>query len=102
MTVSGMTAGLAGSMVILGVQHRLLANFLVNYGYDAVAVALAVGLRPAGVLAAAFLFGALKNGGAVMQIVTGVPVALVQVVLAVTILTALLAIQRRSFGGGQC
>ena len=39
MFVSGALAGLAGSTVILGVQHRLLENFLVNYGFEAIPIA---------------------------------------------------------------
>jgi simple sugar transport system permease protein len=84
MVASGMIAGMVGSVVILGTHHRLLAGFLVNYGYDAIAVSLLGGLNPLGVLVTAFFFGALKSGGNAMQIAMGIPVS---VVVAVAILS---------------
>ena len=87
MVVSGILAGFAGSLTILGSQHRLYANFMVNYGYDAVPVAMLGGLNPLGVLATAFLFGALKNGGNAMQITSGIPVSIVSMVNAIAILS---------------
>ncbi|MEL7608271.1 MAG: ABC transporter permease [Bacillota bacterium] len=87
MVISGILAGFAGSMTILGSQHRLYANFMINYGYDAVPVALLGGLNPFGVLATAFLFGVLKNGGNAMQISMGIPVSIVSIVNAIAILS---------------
>lgn len=87
MVMSGILAGFAGSLTILGSQHRLYANFMVNYGYDAVPVAMLGGLNPLGVLATAFLFGALKNGGNAMQISSGIPVSIVSMVNAIAILS---------------
>lgn len=97
MFVSGALAGLAGSTVILGVQHRLLENFLVNYGFEAIPIAVLGGLHPAGVLAMALLFGALKNGAQSMQIAVNVPVAIVYMVQAIAILSiiALTAIKEK-------
>jgi simple sugar transport system permease protein len=89
MITSGMIAGMVGSVVILGTHHRLLANFLVNYGYDAIAVSLLGGLNPLGVLVTAFFFGALKSGGNAMQIAMGIPVSVVSVVVAVAILSTI-------------
>ncbi len=87
MIISGMIAGLAGCLVIMGSQHRLLPNFLVGYGYDAISVALLGGLHPIGVLATAFLFGALKSGGNAMQIAMGIPVSVISIVNAIAILS---------------
>lgn len=87
MVFSGILAGFAGSLVIMGMQHRLYANFLVNYGYDAIPVALLGGLNPLGVLLTAFLFGILKNGGNAMQIGMGIPVSVVSIVNAIAILS---------------
>ncbi len=95
MIVSGMIAGLAGSLEIMGNQHRLLANFLVGYGYDAISVSLLGGLHPIGVLATAFLFGALKNGGNAMQIAMGIPVSVVSIVNAIAILSIIAISQIR-------
>jgi simple sugar transport system permease protein len=96
MILSGMIAGLVGSVVILGTHHRLLANFLVNYGYDAIAVSLLGGLNPLAVLITAFFFGALKSGGNAMQIAMGIPVSVVSVVVAVAILSIIAIHQIRA------
>ncbi|WP_227765319.1 ABC transporter permease [Zhaonella formicivorans] len=86
MIVSGALASLAGTTEILGVQHRLLENFMVGYGFDAIAIALLGGLHPVGTLLAAFFFGALRNGANSMQIALGVPVSIVYMIQALAVL----------------
>lgn len=86
MTASGMLASLAGSMEILGVQYRLMENFMVGYGYDAIPVALLGGLHPAGTLLAALFFGALRNGANAMQITVNIPVAIIYMVQGLSIM----------------
>lgn len=102
MVLSGMIAGLAGIMVILGSQHRLLNNFLVGYGYDAISVSILGGIHPIGVLFTAFLFGVLKSGGNAMQISAGIPVSVVSMITAVAILSiiALTQLRKRYFKKG--
>ncbi len=95
MVASGMIAGLAGSLVIMGSQHRLMSNFLPGYGYDAISVSILGGLHPIGVLATAFLFGVLKYGGNVMQTTMGIPVAVVSIVNAIAILSIIAISQIR-------
>lgn len=87
MFFSGALAGLAGSCVILGEQHRLLENFIIGYGFEAIPIAVLGGLHPVGVLIMALLFGALKNGAQSMQIATNVPVAIVYMVQAIAIIS---------------
>ncbi|QGP92278.1 Branched-chain amino acid transport system / permease component [Neomoorella glycerini] len=105
MTASGALASFAGSSEILGVQHRLLENFMVGYGYDAIAVALLGGLHPFGTLLAALFFGALRNGANSMQISAGVPVAIVYIIQALAVLSIIGATAARKvyfqvwFGG---
>lgn len=86
MTCSGMLAALAGSMEILGVQHRLMENFMVGYGYDAIPVALLGGLHPVGTLVAALFFGALRNGANSMQIAVNIPVPIIYMVQGLAII----------------
>jgi simple sugar transport system permease protein len=87
--VSGALAGLAGAILVLGIERALIAGFSPGYGYTAIAVALLGGLNPIGILASSILFGALYVGGQYMQIVTGVPVALVQVITSILLLSFL-------------
>ncbi|MEI7884408.1 MAG: ABC transporter permease [Clostridia bacterium] len=89
MVLSGFIGSFAGSVEILGMQHRLTENFLVDYGYNAIPVALLGGLNPFGTLVAAFFFAALINGASSMQIALGVPVAIVKVIMALAILGSL-------------
>ncbi|MGI6331255.1 MAG: ABC transporter permease [Zhaonellaceae bacterium] len=86
MFLSGCIAGIAGAGEILGVHMRLLENFSVNVGYDAIAVALLADLNPLGVLLSALFFGSLRNGANSMQISTGIPTAFVTIVQALAVL----------------
>ena len=69
MFLSGALGGLAGAIEVLGVHYRFFENFSPGYGWDAIAVALLGLLHPAGVIAAAFLLGALHSGSVAMQAV---------------------------------
>jgi simple sugar transport system permease protein len=94
---SGALAGLAGGIEVLGVTGRLFEQFSSGQGYTAIAVALLVGLHPAGVAGAALFFGALAAGSGAMQRVAGVSAVFVAIVQAGTLL-ALLALQARPRG----
>lgn len=87
--ISGALAGLAGGMEVLGNQHRIIPNFLVNAGFDGIPVALIGQLHPYGVLLSSFFFGALRAGANKMQIVSHVPVAVVYVIQSLAILFAI-------------
>lgn len=89
MSVSGAIGSLTGSLEVLGIQHRLSENFLVNYGYNAIPVALLGGLSPLGTLIVAFIYGALLNGSSSMQIALKIPVSIVQVIMALAILASI-------------
>ena len=64
MSVSGALAGLVSLNEVMGVQHRLLMNFVGGAGYVGIAVALMGRNHPVGVVLASILFGALYQGGA--------------------------------------
>ena len=85
MTLAGGIAGLAGSNQLLSVTPSLLPGFASGIGFDGIAIALLGRARPAGVVAAAFLFGALRAGGRSMQVVTQVPSDIITVIQALVI-----------------
>lgn len=85
MALSGLCAGLAGAVEILGLHHTLPAAFATGYGFDAIAVALLARSRPLGVLPAALLWGGLRNGAGLMQVRTGVSIDLINVIQALVI-----------------
>ena len=86
MSLAGGLAGLAGADVILGVQYSVAPGFSSGLGFDGITVALLGRGNPAGVVAAAILFGGLRAGSVQMQAATSTPVDLVQVIEALVIL----------------
>ena len=86
MAISGAIAGLAGGGELFGIHQRVKVESFTGLGFSGILVALLGRLHPAGVVVAAIFFGALVNGSSRMQIVTGVPVALVYAIQSVVIL----------------
>ena len=64
MLIAGGLAGLMGLNELMGLQHRLIANFTMGYGFVGIAVAFMGRNHPVGIVLAAILFGALYQGGA--------------------------------------
>ncbi len=91
--LSGALAGLAGGIEVSAVTHRLYERFSPGWGFTAIAVALLGRLSPAGVVVAAFFFGALDAGSNAMQRVAGVSSVLVSVIQA-TVILFLVALER--------
>jgi simple sugar transport system permease protein len=85
MAIAGGLAGLAGASLMLGGSKTLTPGFSPGYGFDGIAVALIGATRPTGVVAAAFLFGALRAGATPMQAATGTPIDIVIVIQALVI-----------------
>jgi general nucleoside transport system permease protein len=79
LALSGALAGLAGAVEVAGLYYRQELGFSLGYGFDAIAIALLARAHPLGVVPAALLLGALRNGAARMQFLAGVPVDLVVV-----------------------
>jgi simple sugar transport system permease protein len=86
MVIAGGLAGLAGTAVMLGGARTLSPGFSPGYGFDGIVVALVGNTRPLGVVAAAFLFGALRAGATPMQSATGTPIDIVVVIQALVIM----------------
>ncbi|MBI5838196.1 MAG: ABC transporter permease [Candidatus Eisenbacteria bacterium] len=85
MALSGALAGLAGTNFVLGYKHYFETNFSNGLGFMGLAVALLGRNHPAGVVAAALLFGALSHGALVIN--TLVPKELLEILQAVVILS---------------
>ena len=86
MTLAGGFAGLAGSIEVMGVQHRLLDGITSGYGFTGIVAALLGSLHPLGLIPAAILFGGLLVGAAEMQRTVQVPSALIDAILGLVVL----------------
>jgi ABC-type uncharacterized transport system permease subunit len=96
MAISGAFAGSAGAIEVLGTRGQLIEGFSPGYGFEAIAIALLGRLHPAGILAAALLFGALDAGGAGLQTAArGVPSAIVQVTVGLAVVYVLIGLGAR-------
>ena len=95
MFMAGGFAGLAGAIEILGVQHRLLKGMASNFGFDGIAVALLGANHPVGMLLSGVLLGAMKSGGNAVQMFTGVPSSVVDLIRALVIVFVLINVLGR-------
>lgn len=67
MAISGGLAGMTAVNEVLGVQQRIVIDFMSGYGFVGIAVALMGRNHPIGIALAAILFGALYQGGLELQ-----------------------------------
>jgi len=86
MALSGMLAGLAGAIEVTALNYRHELGFSTGYGFDAIAIALLGKNHPLGVVLAAILFAAMRNGATRMQFLTQIPVDIISVIQALILL----------------
>lgn len=108
MSIAGALAGMGGSVEILGITKSYPAEYIVNFGFDGIAVALLGRAHPIGVVGGALLFGVMRAGAGSMQRATDIPVDIISIVQGVILLfiAAQVIIQRllpaaRARRGGQ-
>lgn len=85
MVISAVLCGLAGSIHLLGVTHRMMPSFSPGYGFDAIALALLGNSHPLGVVLASLLFGLLRNGATHMQAVAGTQLEIIRIIQGMVI-----------------
>jgi ABC-type uncharacterized transport system permease subunit len=86
MLISGAIAGLAGASELFGLHLRLKPDISTGFGFTGIIIAMLAGLNPFGVVLVAVLFGGLLNGGITMQVLTGVPTALISAMEGIVLL----------------
>lgn len=84
--LGGAFAGLAGSIEVMGVQHRMMENLASGYGFSGIVAALFGGLHPLGSIPASILFGGLLVGADKMQRAVQVPSSLIDALLGLVVL----------------
>jgi simple sugar transport system permease protein len=82
MVLSGILAGLGGSIETQGVIGRFQPGFNAGLGFDGIMIALLGKTHPFGVIPAALLVGAMKAGANQMQFSAGVPTEIIDVIQA--------------------
>lgn len=88
MLLSGGLAGVAGMGEVSGIHHMLRhpAHISLGYGFTAIIVAWIARANPLGVLASAFLFGALMSGGDALKVSFGIPFQVIYVLNGLVLL----------------
>jgi ABC-type uncharacterized transport system permease subunit len=86
MALSGMLAGMGGAIEVTALNYRHELGFSQGYGFDAIAIALLGKCHPLGVVIAAILFGAMRNGGTRMQFLTQIPVDVISIIQSLILL----------------
>jgi simple sugar transport system permease protein len=87
LATAGALGGLAGGFMLLGEQYVLKDGFSSGYGFDGLVAGLLARGSVVGVIAAALLFGFLRSGGINMEMVAGVPTALMMVIQGLIVVT---------------
>jgi simple sugar transport system permease protein len=89
--MSGALAGLAGIVVVAGVDHVLAQNFSPGYGYQGIAAAALGSFHPLGIVVASVLYAALTIGGESLQrSAAAVPIQLIYALQAIIVLSVLI------------
>ena len=65
--VSGFIAGICGATEVIGVNHRFIAQFSANLGWDGVMITRVAANSPVGVLLVSFIWAAFKTGAMQME-----------------------------------
>jgi general nucleoside transport system permease protein len=101
MVISGALAGAVGANYVLGYKHYFERGMGSGFGVMGIAVALLGRNHPAGIVAAALLFGTLAHGSLVVS--EEVPKEIFQILQAIIIVTVACAsvyLRRRARGAG--
>ena len=86
MSISGGLIGMGSAFFGLGPAAGFQGGPPYDLGYVAIALTLLAGSRPGGVVLAALFYGALTTGAKNMTIATGIPLALLVVIIAFAIM----------------
>ena len=88
MAISGALAGIAGTIEVLGVSicRCLPLFFSSGYGFDSIALALLAKNNPIGIVGAAFMWGAMRNGADLMELNSGVSKYIISLIQALSLL----------------
>ena len=90
--LSGALAGLAGAIEVLGVTASVTTTMSPGFGYAGIVVAMLAALHPVGVVGGAPVVATVFVGADAMSRATGVPSFIADVIVALALLTMLIAL----------
>ena len=85
----GAIAGLAGMVQASGYYGLLLTNFSIGWGFMGFLISWLVGGDPLGIIIMSFLVSLIFSGGNLLQITSGVPYSIINILLALTLFVVL-------------
>lgn len=88
--ISGMLAGLAGSMLALGISYSAYSGIDENFGFLGIGIAMIAQLNPIAVIPTAIFVSVLHVGADGMQAATGVPSNIAEVIVGLMIMVILI------------
>jgi ABC-type uncharacterized transport system permease subunit len=95
--LSGGLAGLAGAIEVMGVKGYVTTDLSPGYGYTGIVVAMLANLNPLGVVFAALFVATMFVGADGMSRSLGVPSFIADVIVALSLLTMLVAIMLTNY-----
>lgn len=95
MAYSGLMAGVAGSLEVLGIHHRALLTISQGYGYLAIPAAIVAGSSGPALLAISIGLGGLINGVTTAQMMLGMPSGVIYILQGVLLVIALVIARAR-------
>lgn len=103
LALGGAMAGLAGSIVVIGIQGLLIRGFSPGFGFIGIAIAMLARLKPKWIIPAGLLFSALTVGGDSLQPTVGLSshVAVIIQSLVILLLLGLWAIRPQELGAAR-
>lgn len=94
----GAIAGLAGMVQASGYYGLMLTNFSIGWGFMGFLISWLVDGDPFGILIMSFLISLIYSGGNLLQITSGVPYSIINILLA---LTLFIVLARPTFNRGK-
>ncbi len=86
MVLSGVLAGLAGTLLVMGDYHRFLIGISPGYSWTGMILAMMVNYNPIGVILTAFVYSVMASGGLQMELMLNVPQELVQIIFVISVM----------------
>ncbi len=85
MVASGAICGLVGMFEVFGLHNRFIESVSNEFYFDGMLVAMIMRYDPVGIILMSLFFGAMKIGGAAMELNAGIPSSLIIIIQSIII-----------------